>query len=50
MNQELKEKDRMELQIEQLITIVANLNERLNRLEDLERARQRHGFQKVPMN
>lgn len=34
-----KDVKRMELQIEQLISIVANQNKRLNRIEDLERKR-----------
>lgn len=50
MNQQINDKYRMELQIEQLITIVANLNERVNRIEDLERAKQRQGLRKVPMS
>ena len=32
-----KDVKRMEMQIEQLISIVANQNNRLNRIEDLER-------------
>ena len=32
-----KDVKRMEMQIEQLISIIANQNHRLNRIEDLER-------------
>ncbi|MBO0589232.1 hypothetical protein [Sporosarcina sp. E16_8] len=34
-----KDVKRMEMQIEQLISIIANQNNRLNRIEDLERKR-----------
>ncbi len=44
MTTDEKEMNRLEMQIEQLITIVANLNDRLLKIEELERMRQRHGF------
>ncbi|WP_188006754.1 hypothetical protein GGGNBK_03935 [Sporosarcina sp. ANT_H38] len=44
-----KDVKRMELQIEQLISIVANQNNRLNRIEDLERKRKFGPVHSIPL-
>lgn len=49
MNVLEKDVKRMELQIVQLISIVANLNDRLNRFEEIERKRRILAFHKRPL-
>lgn len=44
-----KDVKRMELQMGQLISIVANLNERLNRFEDLERKKKIVAMHRRPL-
>lgn len=44
-----KDVNRLELQIGQLITIVANQNERLTRFEEIERKRRMIAVQKIPL-
>ncbi|NYF23519.1 TolA-binding protein [Sporosarcina sp. JAI121] len=45
------EKDikRMEIQIEQLISIIANQNSRLNRIEDVERQKRLKNIRMIPL-
>lgn len=49
MNTLEKDVKRMELQIGQLISIVANLNERLNRFEEIERKKRIIAMHKRPL-
>jgi len=44
-----KDVKRMEMQIEQLISIVANQNNRLNRIEDLERKKKFGTVHSIPL-
>ncbi|WP_203248475.1 hypothetical protein [Sporosarcina beigongshangi] len=44
-----KDVKRMELQIGQLISIVANQNERLNRVEEMERRKRITSIQRIPL-
>ncbi|MFJ7934334.1 hypothetical protein [Sporosarcina sp. NPDC096371] len=44
-----KDVKRMELQIEQLISIVANQNERLNQFEEIERKKRRVAIHQIPL-
>lgn len=44
-----KDVKRMEMQIGQLISIVANQNKRLNRIEDLERTRKFGNMHIIPL-
>ncbi|MEK5039924.1 hypothetical protein [Sporosarcina sp. FSL K6-3457] len=44
-----KDVKRMELQIVQLVSIVANLNERLNRFEEMERKKKIIALHKRPI-
>lgn len=44
-----KQIERIELQIEQLITIVANLNRRINRLEENEQKRKIQALHTIPI-
>jgi len=44
-----KDVKRMEMQIEQLISIVANQNKRLNRIEDLERKKKFGTVHMIPL-
>jgi hypothetical protein len=44
-----KDVKRMELQIGQLVRIVANQNERLNRFEEIERKRRIMAIHKIPL-
>lgn len=40
---------RMEIQIEQLISIIANQNSRLNRIEDVERQKRLKNIRMIPL-
>lgn len=44
-----KEVKRLELQIGQLVSIIANINGRLNRLEDIERKRKMRALRKIQL-
>lgn len=44
-----KDIQRLELQVGQLISIVANQNERLNRFEEIERKKRIVAFQRIPL-
>ncbi|MCG7337362.1 hypothetical protein MHZ95_19060 [Sporosarcina sp. ACRSM] len=44
-----KEVKRLEMQIGQLVTIIANLNDRLNRLEDSERKQKIRSIRKIQL-
>lgn len=44
-----KEVKRLEMQIGQLVSIIANLNDRLNRLEDSERKKKIRSIRKIQL-
>ncbi|MFC5589145.1 hypothetical protein ACFPRA_09620 [Sporosarcina soli] len=44
-----KEVKRLEMQIGQLVSIIANLNDRLNRLEDSERKNKIRSIRKIQL-
>lgn len=49
MNTVEKDVKRLEMQIGQLVSIIANLNDRLNRLEDNERKKKIRSIHKIPL-
>ena len=49
MNTLEKDVKRMEMQIGQLISIIANLNDRLNQIEDIEREKKIRTIRKIAL-